>query len=138
MHGEQEAMLPWMRERAPAPFDELSPTGSIYARTIYGLGSHAPGVVSTYAVDSVWQCQRPAVVPVPEILRRLHALNKSAPATRPRSNPRLRNLLLPHVFQHFTTLSGLARENRMSGVDSALLHLVVTAAEAVTTHSSML
>ena len=78
MHGEQEAMLPWMRERAPAPFDELSPTGSIYARTIYGLGSHAPGVVSTYAVDSVWQCQRPAVVPVLERLARLAVLARLA------------------------------------------------------------
>ena len=107
---------------APAPFDELSGTGSL-----------ASGVVSTYTVDSVWQCRRAAVVPAAEVLRRLHALNKSAPATKPRTNPRLRGLLLPHVFQHFSTLDGLARENRMSGVDSVLLHLVVTAAEAVMT-----
>ena len=105
--------------------DELSPTGSV--------GGHASSVISTYSVDSVWQCQRPAPVQASEVIRRLKALNKSSPATRPRSNAKLRSKLLPYVFSHYATLGKLSRVNRVSGGDSALLHLVVGATEALTT-----
>jgi hypothetical protein len=105
-------------------FDELSPTSSI--------GALPPGVMSTFAVDSVWQCDRPAPTPTDEVIRRLSALNKSSPLTKLRTNARLQKRFLP-IASHSMSLGKAAKFSRISGADAVLLHLTVEQTQPICT-----